>query len=220
MLPYHYTANGIEMDESISRLAQSTDAAAGGCKTVDTSTLQILKDHGIAMLEDTDDTLLNSALQSGRRLVLSGAGKLILNDPKYKPLMAAATARPAAGPVMPVASSNTSPTKKTIFVPASTLSNGSNQIRFDTLRKKAIFMPSKSMVGGGVPTPIGTVAQPASATVATRPAVSTAAMPLKTNKVIKILTAEEFKEMCGAKAAAGSTLKKISTESFQKGALK
>lgn len=195
---------------------------------MDTSTLQILKDHGIAMLEDTDDTLLNSALQSGRRLVLSGAGKLILNDPKYKPLMTATTST-ATRPALPLAGSSTSPGKKTIYVPAATLAaanaahpsavglaNGNataNQIRFEALRKKTIFMPSKSTIGGGS----GQHAKTLTAMTA-RAAMPT--MPLKTNKVIKILTAEEFKEMCGAKAAAGSTLKKISTDTFHKGELK
>lgn len=44
----------------------------------------LLKEHGIAMQEDTDNTLITSALQSGRQLVLSDAGKLLLNDPKFR----------------------------------------------------------------------------------------------------------------------------------------
>lgn len=45
----------------------------------------MLKNHGISMLtDDTDNTLFNSALQNGRKLVLSDAGKLLLNDIKYK----------------------------------------------------------------------------------------------------------------------------------------
>lgn len=52
-------------------------------KKIDPPGLQILKDHGIAMLpDDTDNSMINSALQSGRKLILSDAGKLILNDPK------------------------------------------------------------------------------------------------------------------------------------------
>lgn len=51
--------------------------------SVNASTLALLKEHGIAMQEDTD-TLITSALQSGRQLVLSDAGKLLLNDPKFR----------------------------------------------------------------------------------------------------------------------------------------
>lgn len=47
-------------------------------KKIDPPGLQILKDHGIAMLpDDTDSSMINSALQSGRKLILSDAGKLI-----------------------------------------------------------------------------------------------------------------------------------------------
>lgn len=185
------------------------------------------------MLEDTDGTLLNSALQSGRRLVLSSAGKLILNDPKYKPVMTAPRPIPTAAVASVVnQQQHTSPGKRTQFVPAasvSTLNNNHNihnngahssGVRFETLRKKpTLFMPSKSTTigGGGV---VQSSAMMAGAATTSSMAASNPALPLKTNKVIKILSAEEFKQMCGANAAAGSTLKKISTESFQKGQLK
>lgn len=238
----YIAANGMEIDESLSRL-QSAD----GTKTnVDTSTLQILKDHGIAMLEDTDGTLLNSALQNGRRLVLSDAGKMILNDPKYKPMLmrqpqqqqppasnhqhrpsqASASHAPSSGNN----SSSTSPHKQpaNTFVPgmplqqqhhqqqafgASSSSTQQPPIRFEAMRKKpTIIMPPGSRAR---PPMAG-----ASNAMQTVPNAASATLPLKTNKVIKILSAEEFKQMCGANAAAGNTLKKISTESLQKGALK
>lgn len=50
------------------------------------TTLDILKNHGISMMseddEDPSSNLLTSALQSGRTLVLSEGGKLLLNDTK------------------------------------------------------------------------------------------------------------------------------------------
>ncbi|KAL5292307.1 hypothetical protein ACFFRR_011238 [Megaselia abdita] len=50
------------------------------------TTLDILKTHGISMMseddEDPSSNLLTSALQSGRKLVLSEGGKLVLNDTK------------------------------------------------------------------------------------------------------------------------------------------
>lgn len=49
-------------------------------------TLDMLKTHGISMMpeddEDPTSNLLTSALQSGRKLVLSEGGKLLLNDTK------------------------------------------------------------------------------------------------------------------------------------------
>lgn len=48
------------------------------------SAYAMLKEHGISMQEDTDNTMIASALQSGRQLVLSDAGKLLLNDPRFK----------------------------------------------------------------------------------------------------------------------------------------
>lgn len=50
------------------------------------TTLEMLKTHGISMIseddEDSSSNLLTSALQSGRTLVLSEGGKLVLNDSK------------------------------------------------------------------------------------------------------------------------------------------
>lgn len=67
----------------------------------------MLKDHGISMLaDDTENTLFNSALQNGRKLVLSDAGKLILNDMKYKKIVTTPSdivpLTSAAAPMTPV----------------------------------------------------------------------------------------------------------------------
>lgn len=61
-----------------------TNSSSEELNSVNASTLALLKEHGIAMQEDTDNTLITSALQSGRQLVLSDAGKLLLNDPKFR----------------------------------------------------------------------------------------------------------------------------------------
>lgn len=178
--------------------ADDKTESGGKCAADDTTTLQILKDHGISMQDDTDSTLLNSALQSGRKLVLSDAGKMILNDPKFRkniPLVRAAATSTAAV-------QNAPPPPPLTFNNAT--AQPSNTIRFDQLRKQKPPPIILQQPGGG-----GGI-------------VTTAAnkgMPLKTNKVIKILSAEEFKQMCGANAS-GSTLKKISAESFHNGQLK
>lgn len=126
---------------------------------VDSPALQILKDHGIAMLpDDTENSLINSALQSGRKLILSDAGKLILNYPKGGKN----------------GFSGTSPSELSLH----------NIIKTESAIKKkpALVMPALS------------------------PAKNATA--LKTNKVIKILSAEEFTKMCGAKGS-NNTFKRV-----------
>lgn len=129
--------------------------------SVNASTLALLKEHGIAMQEDTDNTLITSALQSGRQLVLSDAGKLLLNDPKFKKTI------PTTGKqinTMPTSTSTKSP-----IIPLATKSSiGPSTFKFEYVKKKPTIL-----------TP------------------NTKAMPLETNKVIKILSAEEFKLMVG-----------------------
>lgn len=52
---------------------------------LDKTTVNMLKDHGISMMtedEDTSKELLATALQNGRQLVLSEGGKLLLNETK------------------------------------------------------------------------------------------------------------------------------------------
>lgn len=69
------------LSEAITQLQNIDDT-----KTIDESTLQMLKEHGISMIQsdESDISLITSAMQSGRKLVLSEAGKLLLNDPKFK----------------------------------------------------------------------------------------------------------------------------------------
>lgn len=117
--------------------------------------------------DDTDNTLINSALQSGRKLILSDAGKLLLNYSK-------GTRNGISG------------------MSASELSLH-NIIKTESAIKKkpALVMPALSPAKG--------------------------ATALKTNKVIKILSAEEFTKMCGAKGP-NNTFKKV--ESLQNGSVR
>lgn len=196
-----FSANGTEIDDSISKLQsiEHTNKAPADASNA----LKLLKHHGISMIEDADGTLLNSALQSGRKLVVSDAGKLILNDPKFKRVFS--NDSPKFSPTSPIRSSTVVPsTAVASRQPVSKFTNSipSNAVKLDALRKKpTIFMPA----------------------INTKPSSSSShlgnGMPLKTNKVIKILSAEEFKQMCGANAG-GNTLKRISTESLQNGNLK
>lgn len=199
-----FPANGIEIDESISKLQSIEDTK----EPADASTaLQLLKHHGISMIEDADGTLLNSALQSGRKLVISDAGKLILNDPKFKRVFSTEQHKFSA----PNPSSIVSTLPRSAPLPTSGVprpipkftANGipSNAIRLEQLRKKP------------------TAVNPPPGAASNKPMMAANGLPLKTNKVIKILSAEEFKQMCGANSS-NNTLKRISTESLQNGSLK
>lgn len=53
-----------------------------GLKTSDATTLKILQNIGIQMSDDQDPTIISNVLQSGRRIVLSEAGKYILDQTK------------------------------------------------------------------------------------------------------------------------------------------
>lgn len=196
--------NGIEIDESISKLQSIEDTK----EPADASTaLQLLKHHGIAMIEDADGTLLNSALQSGRKLVVSDAGKLILNDPKFKrvfstePHKFSASNSTATRPAPPAVVSSSGVPRT---VPKFTNGVPSNAIRLEQMRKKPPVFTQ----------PVSTTKPPTAAGGVGN------GLPLKTNKVIKILSAEEFKQMCGAANSSSNTLKRISTESLQNGSLK
>lgn len=148
--------DGTSLSDAIIQL-QNVDASKG----FDMSTLQILKDHGITMLpqEDTETSLISSALESGRKLVLSEGGKLLLNDTKFK--------------------------KNNIFDSPILSTSQTNDVLTNPVKiaakKPQLILPN------------------------------TKNMPLmKTNKVIKILSAEEFKQMCGGDVT--NALKKFSTD--------
>ena len=155
------------------------------------------------MLDDTDNTLLNSALQSGRKLVLSDAGKLILNDPKFKRVLPSpintvsnCAAVASTTPQLLQLSATTNNLTPVIAVnqsAATTTTTAAGSVKLEGIRKKPSILMS---TGGGVGLGGSIVSKPN--------------LPLKTNKVIKILSAEEFKQMCGANNT--STLKKISTD--------
>uniref|UniRef100_W8B5C1 GA-binding protein subunit beta-1 n=1 Tax=Ceratitis capitata TaxID=7213 RepID=W8B5C1_CERCA len=74
------TNNSDYADAKISDLANIKETGV-----LDKTTINMLKDHGISMMpedEDTSKDLLATALQNGRQLVLSEGGKLLLNETK------------------------------------------------------------------------------------------------------------------------------------------
>lgn len=109
-------------------------------------------------VDDAENTIINSALQSGRKLILSDAGKqLILNYPK--------TVKP--GPPS-TSTSTTGSGDRTIASHADFIRSESGAMK---RKMPAMLMPNVQPKTGS----------------------------LKTNKVIKILSAEEFNKMCAGK---------------------
>lgn len=116
--------------------------------------------------DDVDNTIINSALQSGRKLILSDAGKqLILNYPKTG-----------------ASSTSTSIGDRTIAAHMDFIKTESGAIK---RKSSAVLMPNMPSKTGA----------------------------LKTNKVIKILSAEEFNKMCAGKMS-NTAFKNLPTDAL------
>lgn len=164
------TDNLIEKEDSLSdaiiNLEQNTEQDP---KNLDSNTLQMLKEHGIAMIpsDDSGSSLITSAIQSGRKIVLSEAGKFALNETRMQ--------------------STTPPTtKKTIKIIKKTSPYMVSQQQQQQQSRQSLGGGSGGGGGGGT---------------------------IKTNKVIKILSAEEFKQICGGEVGG---LKKIASSDYRK----
>lgn len=84
------------------------------------------------MQEDTDNTLITSALQSGRQLVLSDAGKLLLNDPKFRKSIPTTVAAKQCNIMTSSANTNTVVTTKP--------SIGGSTFKFEYVKKKPTIL--------------------------------------------------------------------------------
>lgn len=173
----------IEKEDSLSdaiiNLEQNTEQ---DIKKLDTNTLQMLKEHGIAMIpsDDSGSSLITSAIQSGRKIVLSEAGKFALNETRVQSNnMGGAVSQSGITPGMPTT------TKKTIKIIKKTSPYMVSQQQQHHAQQRQSL--GHSHAGGG-----GTI---------------------KTNKVIKILSAEEFKQICGGEV---SGIKKIPSQEYRK----
>ncbi|XP_036337184.1 ankyrin repeat domain-containing protein 18A-like isoform X1 [Rhagoletis pomonella] len=81
----------LEVDDDLTNNSDYAEAKISDLANIketgvlDKTTINMLKDHGISMIpedEDTSKELLTTALQNGRQLVLSEGGKLLLNETK------------------------------------------------------------------------------------------------------------------------------------------
>ncbi|XP_065093761.1 uncharacterized protein Atac3 [Ochlerotatus camptorhynchus] len=176
------TDNLIEKEDSLSdaiiNLEQNTEQDP---KNLDSNTLQMLKEHGIAMIpsDDSGSSLITSAIQSGRKILLSEAGKFALNETRLQSGNVGGTATTVPSTMPPTT------TKKTIKI----IKKTSPYVVSQQQQHHGLHRPplGHSHAGGG-----GTI---------------------KTNKVIKILSAEEFKQICGGEV---SGIKKISSADYRK----
>uniref|UniRef100_A0A182K8Q0 Uncharacterized protein n=1 Tax=Anopheles christyi TaxID=43041 RepID=A0A182K8Q0_9DIPT len=189
----------IEKDDSLSdaitNLVQSTETDP---KNLDSSTLQMLKEHGISFMP-SDDTgsLITSAIKSGRKVVLSEAGKYALKETRNIHPQQQQQQQHTQQPQQ----------KQTVHTGSSTL-QGTAISHPKTKTIKIIKKQPSSSTGNsfGVSLPghqqhshIHHVHQS-----------STGATPtIKTNKVIKILSPEEFKQICGGEVGG---IKRVSSE--------
>lgn len=136
----------------------------------------MLKDHGISMLpiDDGENNIISSALQSGRKLILSDAGKqLMLTYPK-----------------------------------AATKTDTSNSVT---------ALSGQPLTANSIRMENGAIKRKTTVPVSHIPAKATA--QLKTNKVIKILSAEEFNKMVAGKMV-NNTIKKLPTDAINNGAIR
>lgn len=172
------TDNLIEKEDSLSdaiiNLEQNTEQDPNN---LDSNTLQMLKEHGIAMIpsDDSGSSLITSAIQSGRKIVLSEAGKFALNETRMQS-------------TPPTTKKTIKIIKKTSPYMVSQHHQNQNQHRQSMIHGGGGGGGSGGGSGGGGGT-------------------------IKTNKVIKILSAEEFKQICGGEV---SGLKKIASSDYRK----
>lgn len=78
--PIHNTDDLIEEDDriSVSEMINQMDGPAS--PGIDSIGLKVLREHGIQMLPQDDTNIIQNALESGCKLVLSEAGKLVLRN--------------------------------------------------------------------------------------------------------------------------------------------
>ncbi|KFB48604.1 AGAP006384-PA-like protein [Anopheles sinensis] len=190
------------LSDAITNLEQNTETDP---KKLDTSTLQLLEEHGIAMMP-SDDTgsLITSAIKSGRKIVLSEAGKFALKETRVLHSQASTTAQLQQQPQP----------RQTLHT--ATVAHGSGVVTTKPKTIKIIKKQSSASYGVGLANQQHQqqqqqqqqhrqhvqhhVQQTGTGTTAT----------IKTNKVIKILSAEEFKQICGGEM--GSIKRLPSTE--------
>uniref|UniRef100_A0A8W7PYE5 GA-binding protein subunit beta-1 n=1 Tax=Anopheles coluzzii TaxID=1518534 RepID=A0A8W7PYE5_ANOCL len=196
----HFIEKDDSLSDAITNLVQSTETDP---KNLDSSTLQMLKEHGISFMP-SDDTgsLITSAIKSGRKVVLSEAGKYALKEtrnihPQQQQQQQQQHTQPAqrqtGSSTVPgtAATAISHPKTKTIKIikkQASSSGNSSFGVSLPGQQHSHIHHVHQSSATGATPT-------------------------IKTNKVIKILSPEEFKQICGGEVGG---IKRVSSSEYKK----
>lgn len=83
--PIPHTDDLIEEDDgiSVSEMINQMDDRPPASPGIESIGLKVLKEHGIQMLPQDDTNIIQNALESGCKLVLSEAGKLVLRNAKF-----------------------------------------------------------------------------------------------------------------------------------------
>ncbi|XP_058062794.1 ankyrin repeat and KH domain-containing protein mask-like [Anopheles bellator] len=178
------------MSDAMTNLEQSTDTDP---KNLDSGTLQMLKEHGIALIP-SDDTgsLITSAIQSGRKIVLSEAGKFALNETRnlqQQPLSRSVTSTP------PQLQPRTHPTKVHNSPAVHTMTLTANKPKTLKIIKKTAstagsYAPAQNQQVHHVQQQRQQPQQPVHVVNAGPTAT------IRTNQVLKVLSPEEFKQIC------------------------
>ncbi|XP_035787805.1 uncharacterized protein LOC118464487 [Anopheles albimanus] len=202
------TDNLIEREDSLSdaitNLEQSTETDP---KNLDSSTLQMLKQHGISLIP-SDDTgsLITSAIQSGRKIVLSEAGKYALNETRK--LQSATSTTTTAATTHQTKLHHSSPSTATLHT------IGASKPKTIKIIKKPPSASSFSMSGvqGHHQQQVNHV-QHHHPTHHQQLHGTGPSPTLKTSKVIKILSPEEFQQICSGDV---NSIKRMPSNEFKK----
>uniref|UniRef100_A0A182WCA3 Uncharacterized protein n=1 Tax=Anopheles minimus TaxID=112268 RepID=A0A182WCA3_9DIPT len=188
---HHHALNDTDMliekedslSDAITNLEQSTET---DLKNLDSSTLQMLKEHGIAFMpSDEGGSVITSAIKSGRKIVLSEAGKYALKETRN----------------LHTQPQQTHHLQKQTFHTASSI-HGTNITHPKTKTIKIIKkQPATSHLHHS--SHLHHVHHPGTGATPT----------IKTNKVIKILSPEEFKQICGGEVGG---IKRVSSSEYKK----
>ncbi|XP_050072750.1 uncharacterized protein LOC126560845 [Anopheles maculipalpis] len=174
------------LNDAITNLEQSTETDP---KNLDSSTLQMLKEHGIAFMpSDEGGSVITSAIKSGRKIVLSEAGKYALKETRHlhaqqqqQPQQQHHLQKQTFHPATSMHATNITHTKTKTIKIIKKQSGSSSHLHHSHLHHHVHQT-------GATPT-------------------------IKTNKVIKILSPEEFKQICGGEVGG---IKRVSSSEYKK----
>ncbi|XP_035906188.1 inversin-A-like [Anopheles stephensi] len=199
---YHLIEKEDSLSDAIANLEQSTEADP---KNLDSSTLQMLKEHGIAFMPaDEGGSVITSAIKSGRKIVLSEAGKYALKETRnlHTQQQQHQQHQQQHQQHQQQQQQQQHHLQKQTFHPTTSI-HGANITHTKTKTIKIIKKQSSS-----------SHLHHSHLHHHVHQSGTTGATPtIKTNKVIKILSPEEFKQICGGEVGG---IKRVSSSEYKK----